>query len=421
MIHLLANLLLAASALVGAADCPTGQCPLPPQLAPADFPFDKRPIARIENGAAGARTLGSGTLVDVDGQQGLVVTCAHLFRAGVGAVVVTFPGGTSSSGRVAKLDAASDLAAIVIAAPPIAPVELASQHPQRGDLLVSCGYGGDGRLWCNRGQALGYVSTVGGLGRETLELSGSARQGDSGGPVFDRQGRLAAVLFGTNGRVVDATFCGRVREFLAGLSPRFGGSQVESPAPAIEPGPIKPDSAAPNSAAPDRLQPVPPRIVRPVRPRREKNSPAPGPLDKAADAIGKAAEPWLAAKATALLVSFGLPGGVAAFAGGTIVWFVMRRGKKKLHAELARLQGRSATANDPAATAAAGEAGDSAKKVVERHFNRYVPYEASTLDKAWAAAHARVGEKYPGAIPYLKIVEGVKDQLLSGIEEPQLN
>jgi hypothetical protein len=42
------------------------------------------------------------------------------------------------------------------------------------------------------------------------------------------------------------------------------------------------------------------------------------------------------------------------------------------------------------------------------------------LDKAWATAHARVGERYPGAVPYLKIVEGIKDQLLSGSDEAQI-
>ena len=46
------------------------------------------------------------------------------------------------------------------------------------------------------------------------------------------------------------------------------------------------------------------------------------------------------------------------------------------------------------------------------------PTRSRRLDKAWAAAHARVGEKYPGAVPYLKIVEGVKDQLLSGNDRP---
>ena len=59
--------------------------------------------------------------------------------------------------------------------------------------------------------------------------------------------------------------------------------------------------------------------------------------------------------------------------------------------------------------------------MVQRHHNQYVPYELTTLDKAWASAHAHVGEKYPGAIPYLKMVEGVKDQLLSGSKSSEVS
>jgi hypothetical protein len=417
---------------------------LPTVPANVQLPIDGRSIARIENAVGAGRTFGSGTLVDVSGEQALVVTCAHLFREGTGTIVVTFPGGAGFGGRVAKVDAAADLAAVLIAAPAIEPVEVAVQYPRSGDPLVSCGYGGDGRLWCNRGEALGYVTTLGSHGCETLELSGSARQGDSGGPVLDQQGHLAAVLFGTNGRVVDATYCGRVREFLRGLSPRFAApARPETPAPNNPP-------AQPEQARPPILRPIAPRRERnpdanaPVQNPSSQNNPAQttpaennsagnNPLDGAIDAIAGAAQPWLSAKAAALLVSVGLPGGIAGLAGGAIVWLVMRRGKQRAHAEAERLRERiaGAASNSSTATAsseslaarvAAPVTADSAKKeIIERHHNRYVPYEAKTIDKAWAGAHARVSEKYPGAVPYLTIVEGVKDQLLSGIEEPQVS
>jgi hypothetical protein len=125
------------------------------------------------------------------------------------------------------------------------------------------------------------------------------------------------------------------------------------------------------------------------------------------------ARPWLAAKLTALLVAFGLPGGVAGVGGAALAWLVMRRGKKRLQTELNRLKARL---GETTGDAPSGDAG-----VVERHHNRFVPYEVTELDKAWSAAHARVGEKYPGAVPYLKIVESVKDQLLSGIEEREIS
>jgi hypothetical protein len=415
--HLLSCLLavrVAAASLVLAADCPTGDCPLAPPAAANDIAVDARPIARIENTTAAGRSYGSGTLVDVDGSSGLVVTCAHLFRDGTGTIIVMFPERSRHSARLVKIDHDADLAALAISVPAATPVEIATDYPQQGDPLVSCGYGSDGRLGCNRGQVLGYVTTLGSHGRETLELSGSARLGDSGGPVLDRQGHLVAVLFGTNGRVVDATFCGRVRQFLQGLSPRFGGKPA--------------DSAAPNGGTPTpRLENLPPRILRPNRPRPdsrppENQPPAADPLGRAADALGSAAQPWLSAKLAALLISVGVPGGIAGVAGGAIVWIAMRRGKKKLRSQLDRLQNRTTTTSDTDYTTEKIEQSEPAQqRIIARHHNRYVAYEAGSIDKAWAAAHARVGEKYPGAVPYLKIVEGVKDQLLSGIEEPQLS
>ncbi len=409
----IAAALLVIAVRAAANDCPTGQCPLPPyapQTAPPanNIQVDARPIARIENTTSSGRILGSGTLIDVDGSSGIVITCSHLFREGVGQVTVTFPDVPSVQGTVLKLDAAADLAAIAIPAPAIDPVEIAEQHPERGEPVVSCGYGSDGRLFCNRGQVLGYVVIVGGRGRETLELSGAARQGDSGGPVLNQRGLLVGVLFGTNGRVVDATYCGRVRAFLAGLSTRFGGRAGEQ-SPQI-------DDAQPQTNHPRPLEKLPPIVRRPKQAEREKpNDDQPSPLDKAAGAAEAAARSWFSAKAAALLISLGVPGGIAGLAGGAAVWFVMRRGKRRLQSQLDTLRRRAERPErEPSGSLAA-------PGVVLRHHNRYVPYEASSVDRAWAAAHARVSERYPGAVPYLKIVEGVKDQLLSGIDEPQLS
>jgi hypothetical protein len=404
----------AANAATARSDrCPDGLCAPQAVAPPADFPIDARPIARVVNAVGSARALGTGTLVDVDGEQGLVLTCAHLFREGTGSVAVTFPDGSSYAARLARIDAAADLAALAIRAPNVRPVELADDCPQRGDPLVSCGYGSDGRLWCNRGQALGYVTMLGSHGRETLELTGAARFGDSGGPVLDRDGRIVAVLFGTNGRVVDGTFCGRIRHFLEGLSARFCKRPNAQPARPL-PGPVDPGGAL--AKVPPKPQPPAADIAQAPQ-AREPRPPAvelPPGLDAIGDAPGaleRIAQPWLAEKLAALLAAFGVPGGIAGVAGGAIVWLVMRRGKKKLQTELDRLK---TLLGEPAGDAPA------AASVVERHHNRYVPYEVSVLDKAWATAHARVGERYPGAVPYLKIVEGIKDQLLSGADEAQV-
>jgi len=177
-------------------------------------------IVRVINAQGSALSLGSGTLVDKNEQHGLVLTCAHLFREGVGEIRVVLPQGGTYGAKLLELDAGADLAALLIVAPPVDPLAVATQNPQLGEPLRSCGYGSAGRLWCNRGRALRYVS-LGGTEAETLELSGMARQGDSGGPVLNEQGEVVAVLFGTDGRVVDGTCCLRIRRFLGRLSTKF--------------------------------------------------------------------------------------------------------------------------------------------------------------------------------------------------------
>ncbi|MFH1924376.1 MAG: serine protease [Planctomycetota bacterium] len=170
----------------------------------------------------GSRCYGSGTLVHNDAERGIVLTCAHLFRQETGNVSVTFSDGRRFEANLLAADQAWDLAALAIAKPLAAPVTIADDHPKPGDQLQSCGYGSDGRYWCNQGRVLGYARTGATRTYETLELSGRARDGDSGGPVFNASGELVAVLWGTDGRMVGGTYCGRIRKFLHGILPLGG-------------------------------------------------------------------------------------------------------------------------------------------------------------------------------------------------------
>ena len=198
--------------------CPSGICPPPaaPQTATGPHPA----VVRVLNRVGQVRSYGSGTLIHKDRQCGIVVTCWHLFRnEGVGEVSALFPDNRRHGAEVIASDPAWDLAALKIAPPRADPVKIAADYPRRGDLLTSCGYGPNGVYRCNRGRALGYSTTAAGGARETLELSGAARDGDSGGPVFDSRGELVAVLWGTDGRTVGGTYCGRIRKFLASSCP----------------------------------------------------------------------------------------------------------------------------------------------------------------------------------------------------------
>ena len=509
---------LAASAVaqqfVVAGTCPGGQCPLPsaPRLpvaggsSPAELHVDDSAIVRITNATAGAlgrhrharrcrRHERTGRHLRAfvsrgDRQRHRHVSQPTCLRRARGQDRQRCgPGGAGHRGAEHRAGRTGR----DVSAP--------------GDALVSCGYGGDGRLWCNRGQALGYVTVAGGQNLETLELSGAARFGDSGGPVFDRDHHLVAVLFGTNGRVVDGTFCRRVRRFLAGLSPRFRRGQPAGGAPGVATNPAPPSLAPANPPVASPPPTAPPAVgggeaerlarleqlaarlnqgwqtlttkidslvaaavkaqqaadaaaasaattgasaadasaaanstAQPADGGSSAAAPAPsnagGPPPSnaggpppinivappptntappaAPDPLETVAAPWVSAKLAALLVSFGVPGGIAGVAAGAVVWLVMRRGKQQLQAQLDRVAAASGSATSAASSSSADPA-------VVQHHNQYVAYETTALDKAWAAAHAHVGEKYPGAVPYLKMVEGVKDQLISGNNDPSLS
>lgn len=239
---LLTAMLLAAlyAGLVTAAPCPPGGCPnttVPGQFVASPYQADARyqSVVRVVNQYGRIRALGSGTLVDKTDRYGWVLTCAHLFREGTGDITVVLQNGHRFGARLLKVDAAWDLAVLLIKVPEFAPTSVATEAAAQGEPLSSCGYGPDGRFWCNRGRALGYVVAGGTNSAETLELTGQARQGDSGGPIMNGRRQLVGIILGTNGRVVTGTYCGRVRQFLSGLSPRFRQR------PSTQPGPTAPN------------------------------------------------------------------------------------------------------------------------------------------------------------------------------------
>ena len=231
--------------------CSGGSCRLEQPRNPS--------VARIVNTTARARNHGSGTLVKQAGPGGIILTCGHIFNEGAGSITVTFPDGSSYPAELLDVDRQWDLAVLRIARPRAAAVTIASVAPRPGQWLMSCGYGRDGRYWCNRGQARGYVQAEGTRSFETLEISGMARQGDSGGPIFNERGELAAVLWGTDGRVVGGTYCGRIRIFLARV---FGGLSDNAAMPQRG-GPQMPK---PRETRPQKVGPENPGVQRPVVP-----------------------------------------------------------------------------------------------------------------------------------------------------------
>lgn len=174
----------------------------------------------VDTSEGRCRIIGSGTLVDNSPARGIILTCAHLFSEGTGRISIEYPGGRMVGGQLILADRKWDLAAITIPGSGVTPIKIADQYPKPGDSVESSGYGQNGSYRTNRGRVTGYLTTRASQTHETLELTGYAREGDSGGPIVNRRGQLGGVLWGTDGRTVLGTYCGRIKKFLAGVLQR---------------------------------------------------------------------------------------------------------------------------------------------------------------------------------------------------------
>jgi len=206
------------------------------------YPAKPHPaVARIIVPEGDSIAYGSGTLVDVRDQFGLVVTNWHVVNGYKGLVEVVFPSGFRSQARPLKVDSDWDLAALVIWRPPIEPVHIASRAPRPGDPLTIHGYG-KGQYRIASGRCTTYYAPKVNYPHEMVELDVQARHGDSGGPIFNDRGELAGVLFGAGQGTTIGAFAPRVETFLATLAPDIGqvheAAQVavaDRPAPNVHP------------------------------------------------------------------------------------------------------------------------------------------------------------------------------------------
>ena len=176
-------------------------------------------VVRVCNETDRHYNYGSGTLIEEAGQS-LILTCAHTFREGSNRIYVGFPDGQRLEAKLLKQDQQWDLAVLAIPTPDwrVLPRKIATDWPKVGEEVRSYGWGGvDMTYRCNLGYVKGYSRTTETSSAEMLELTGYARDGDSGGPIFNGRGEVVAVCWGTDGKTVHGTFCGRIRRFLAGI------------------------------------------------------------------------------------------------------------------------------------------------------------------------------------------------------------
>lgn len=207
-------------------------------------------VARIVAPESSGASMGSGVLVDVNDSQGLVLTNWHVVRESRSAVLVQFPDGFQSAGTVIRQDEAWDLAAIVIWKPNATPISVAATPPQPGEALTIGGFG-RGVYREQTGRCTEYLSPGTGYPKEFVELEATARQGDSGGPIFNERRELAGVLFGQNeGRTIGSCST-RVKAFLASV-----GSSGFTP-PVVDLAAVAASTVAGSGEPADRIAAVP--------------------------------------------------------------------------------------------------------------------------------------------------------------------
>lgn len=243
-----------------------------------------RVIAPLPDGFS----LGSGTLVGVSRHYGLVVTNWHVVHDASGLITVVFPDGFRSGARVLKTDRNWDLAALVIWRPHAEPVPISPYPPRSGDPLTIAGYGA-GWYRAATGRCVEYVSPGANFPAEMVELSAAARQGDSGGPILNRRGEVAGVLFGTAMGYTTGSYGGRVRAFLGSVVDDLERADPNSTmiakqaeplrVPLAEPVPPRPRpvlASIPSNPAPT-VPAAPPKPLRPARQAASQVASAPIP------------------------------------------------------------------------------------------------------------------------------------------------
>ena len=176
------------------------------------------PVVRIAVELDNGRALGSGVLVRWTDRV-VVLSARHVIK-GARRIIVTLATGRKLAATVLvasdwdcavlELDGKPDVAA--------AEVEMGRAAVMREqDRLESCGYGGpETKLAVNSGLFLGYRRpSTGGDGHDDwFALSGPARPGDSGGPIFNGRGHVVGILWGTDGETTIGVQVGRLHMVL---------------------------------------------------------------------------------------------------------------------------------------------------------------------------------------------------------------
>ena len=141
---------------------------------------------KIWNRRGGMASVGSGTIIGSNGEVGLVVTVKHLFREGVGEIVVRRRDGHGYRGKIWAVSECDDLAAIVIQDTGDLPEVMVSRQQPRAAIMA--GFGSGFRVQQGRFREVSNKGDV--------FYTFHPADGDSGGGLFAYDGSLVGVVWG---------------------------------------------------------------------------------------------------------------------------------------------------------------------------------------------------------------------------------
>lgn len=185
-------------------------------------------VVRLVAFDQGGQSFGSGSYIGNNDEYGLILSNWHVVCEADGLVHVHFPCGFSTFGAVVQSDKKWDLAMIAVSKPPqsVPALPVSRKVPRPGEPLWIAGHG-SGSYRLAGGRCVRYLAPEipqNGTAPlyEIIELSVSARQGDSGGPILNHDGELAGVLFGSDMvRNTAGSYCERVLRFLNQAKPEL--------------------------------------------------------------------------------------------------------------------------------------------------------------------------------------------------------